>query len=54
MVYKYKILIKMPELKQSRQNAQGLHNFYIFLPLLLIQLLSFEVLWPIYGLTSED
>ncbi len=28
--------------------------FYIFLTLLLIQLLSFEVVWPIYGLISED
>jgi hypothetical protein len=43
MVYKYQILIKMPEVKKSTQNAQGLHNFYIFLPLLLIQLLGFEV-----------
>jgi hypothetical protein len=29
--------------KKSRQNAQGLHNLYIFLPLLLFQLLSFGV-----------
>ncbi len=43
MVYKYQILIKMPEVKKSRQKAQGLHNYYIFLSLLLIQLLSFEV-----------
>ncbi len=43
MVYKYYILIKMPEVKKRRENAQGLHNFCIFLPLLLIQLLSYEV-----------
>jgi hypothetical protein len=28
--------------------------FYIFLPEPLIQPLSLEVVWPIYGLTSED
>jgi hypothetical protein len=44
----------MHEVEKSRKNAQGLHNFYIFLPLLLIQQLGFEVVWPINGLTSED
>jgi hypothetical protein len=39
--------------KESRQNVQGIHISYILLPLLIIQLLSFEVVRPIYGLTSE-
>jgi hypothetical protein len=48
-------LIKSAEVKYKVDKMpQGLYQFYIFLPCLLIQPLSFEVGKQIYGLTSKD
>ncbi len=55
IVYKYYILIKSPEVnkKVDKMHKDNIY-FYIFLPWLLIQPLSFEAVRPIYGLSNED
>jgi hypothetical protein len=40
--------------KEGRQKNPRITYLYIFLPLLLIQPISFDVVRPTYGLTSEN